>query len=85
MENNDLRLTIPVKESFHKVVKELFETKQTIAALYDDNGMTRANGMIKDLFEKEGLHWLRMEDGTEIRINSLHAVNGVFSSDYSTC
>jgi hypothetical protein len=85
MENNDVRPTIPVKGSFYETVKELFEKKQKIAALYDDNGVTRANGMITALFDKDGVQWIRMEDGTEIRIDKLHAVNGIFSSDYSTC
>lgn len=81
----DLRQTIDVNGSFYEQVKELFENKQPIAVLYDDNGITRANGIIAALFEKDGLQWMKLDAGTEIRIDKLEAVNGNFSPDYSTC
>lgn len=81
----DNRQTIDVNGSFYQQVKELFEKKQKIAVLYDDNGTTRANGMIASMFEKDGVQWMKLDDGTEIPIDKLQAVNGVFSSDYSTC
>ena len=85
MMENDTRETIPASGSFYEQVKGLFEKKQKIAALYDDNGLTRANGLITALFEKEDGQWMKLDDGTEIRIDKLQAVNGVFSSDFSTC
>ncbi|SFW79234.1 hypothetical protein [Chitinophaga sancti] len=72
-------------ESFYPLIMELFEKKEKAAILYDDNGPTRAGGIIESVFEKEGTHWLRLEDGTEIQVDKLQAVNGNFSSDFSTC
>lgn len=81
----DKRVAIPRGGSFYPVVKELFENKQKAAILYDDNGVTRANGHIERLFERDGHQWLQLEDQTEIRIDKLYAINGTFSSDYSEC
>jgi hypothetical protein len=53
--------------------------------LYEDSGVTRANGFITDVFEKEGKHWLRLDDKQEIEISKIYAINGLFSSDYSEC
>lgn len=72
-------------ESFYPIIVELFEKKEKASILYDDNGPTRAGGIIESVFEKEGKHWLRLEDQTEISVDTLQAVNGNFSSDFSTC
>ncbi|WP_341836578.1 hypothetical protein WJU16_01590 [Chitinophaga pollutisoli] len=82
---SDTRKTLPVKSSFYELIVALYEQQQTASVLYEDNGVTRANGLIKDLFDKEGEKWFRLADDTEIRIDSLYAVNGTFSSDYSEC
>lgn len=82
---SDTRQTLPPKGSFESQIVALYELRQTASVLYDDNGVTRANGLIAALFDKEGERWFRLVDGTEIRIGSLIAVNGTFSSDYSEC
>lgn len=81
----DTRTTIPTGGSFYALILELFEKKQQAAILYEDNGVTRANGIIESVFDRDGYRWLRLEDQTEIRIDKLYAVNGTFSSDYSEC
>ncbi|WP_126243338.1 hypothetical protein [Chitinophaga rhizosphaerae] len=82
---SDTRKTLPPKGSFDSQIVELFEEKQPASVLYEDNGVTRANGLIAAIFEKEGEKWFRLMDATEIRIGSLIAVNGTFASDYSEC
>ena len=82
---NDTRKTIPANGSFYAIVKELFENKQKAGILYEDNGVTRANGYITALFDKEGKPWMKLNDDLEIAIDKLYAVNGIFSSDYSEC
>lgn len=52
--NSDTRQTIPPGGSFLKQVQELFEQKVKAGILYEDHGVTRANGMITALFEKDG-------------------------------
>jgi hypothetical protein len=82
---NDTRETIPTNGSFYTIVKELFDNKQKAGILYEDNGVTRANGYITTLFEKDGKPWMKLNDDLEIPIDKLYAVNGTFSSDYSEC
>ena len=82
---NDTRRTIPANGSFYTIVKEIFGNKQKAGILYEDNGVTRANGYITALFEKEGKPWMKLNDDLEIAIDKLYAVNGIFSSDYSEC
>lgn len=81
----DKKDTIPVGGTFYPYVMELFESKQQVGILYEDNGVTRANGLIESVFERDGFQWLKLEDQTEIRIDKLYAINGKFSSDYSEC
>ncbi len=82
---SDTRQTIPANGSFYELILALYEQQQQASVLYEDNGVTRANGMISEVFEQEGAKWFRLNDGTEVRIDKLYAVNGTFSSDYSEC
>ena len=50
--NNDTRETLPAKGNFYELVMTLFQEKQPAAMLYEDGGVTRANGFITDVFEK---------------------------------
>jgi hypothetical protein len=79
------RQTLPATGSFYEIVMKLFQEKQHAAMLYEDGGVTRANGFITDVFEKEGKQWLRLDDKLEIGISKIYAINGLFSSDYSEC
>lgn len=81
----DTRETLPVKGSFYEQVKAIYEQKQGISILYEDGGVTRANGLVTSLFEREGIMWMRLNDKVDIRIDKLYAVNGTFASDYSEC
>ncbi len=81
----DNRKTIGVNQDFLATVKDLYETRQKAAILYEDNGVTRASGFISALFEKEGKPFLLLDGKLEIAVSSLYAVNGTFSTDYSEC
>ena len=81
----DIRDTNPVNGSFYNQVVELFTNKQKAGILYEDNGVTRGNGMITAVYEKDGFQWLKLNDELDIRIDKLYAVNGRFASDYSEC
>ena len=83
--NNDTRETLLAKGNFYDIVMQLFQDKQHAAMLYEDGGVTRANGHITAIFEKEGKQWLRLDDKLEIEISKIYAINGLFSSDYSEC
>ena len=83
--NKDVRETIPANGSFYNLVKDLYDKKQKVGILYEDNGVTRANGMITSMYEKDGFQWMQLDDTLNIRIDALYAINGIFSSDYSEC
>lgn len=83
--NTDSRETLPNNGSFYELVMTLFRKKEKAALLYDDNGVTRANGFITDVFEKDGKQWMRLDNNLEIEIGKLYALNGLFDSDYSEC
>src|SRR6476620_11685963 len=82
--NAGIRETLPAKASFHEIILSLYQKKDPVNILYDDNGLTRANGYIKYLNENES-PYLVLENETRININSIVAVNGIFASDYSEC
>lgn len=82
--NNDVRQTVATAADFLPVLRQLFEEQKAVALLYEDSGVTRANGQIEGLYEKDNAHWIRVE-GKEIPITGLYAVNGLFTADYSEC
>ncbi len=84
----DTRQTLPPKGSFQGILEELFRNKQEAGILYEDNGVTRASGLITSLYEKDGKQWMQLdakEGKIDISIDKLYAVNGTFTSDYSEC
>eukprot|EP01035_Chromulina_nebulosa_P012475 gene12475-16627_t len=81
--NTDSRVTLPINGTFYKQVVELFEQKQKAGILYEDSGVTRANGMITAVYEKDGKQWMQLDDKLDIEIDKLYALNGIFASDYS--
>lgn len=83
--NTDTRETLPANGNFYDLVMTLFQQQQKAAILYEDNGVTRAGGLITAVFEKEGKKYLKLDNGLEIALDHLYAVNGTFSSDYSEC
>ena len=84
----DSRQTLPPNGSFQNILEALFHQKQQAAILYEENGVTRANGIITSLYEKNGKQWMQLdakEGMIDISIDQLYAVNGTFTSDYSEC
>lgn len=82
--NNDVRQTVAAASDFLPILQQLFEQRKPAAILYEDGGVTRANGQIERLYEKDGTHWIKVE-GKDIPTTSLYAVNGLFTADYSEC
>lgn len=81
----DTRETLPSGASFYAIVLQLFKEKQKAAILYEDNVVTRANGFIDQVYEKDGKKIMKFDNGLEVNIDNLYAINGTFSSDYSEC
>ncbi|MBO9659883.1 MAG: hypothetical protein J7527_13770 [Chitinophagaceae bacterium] len=83
--NTDTRQTIPNGASFYAQLEELFKSKQTAGLLYEDHGVTRANGLISALYKEDGREWIELEGGLKIAVDTIYALNGIFRSDYSEC
>ncbi|MET0464523.1 MAG: hypothetical protein ABW007_15265 [Chitinophagaceae bacterium] len=83
--NTDTRQTIPNGASFFTQLETLFQSKQVAGLLYEDHGVTRANGIITALYKEDGREWLELEGGLKIAVDTIYALNGVFRSDYSEC
>ena len=83
--NTDTRQTIPNGASFLAQLEELFHSKQTAGLLYEDHGVTRANGLITALYKEDGREWMELEGGLKIAVDTIYALNGIFRSDYSEC
>jgi len=81
----DQRQTNPVNGNFYQQLKDCHEKKQQVAILYEDGGVTRLQGQVTGLFEKDNIIWIEFNGTLDIRIDALYAVNGIFSSDYTEC
>ena len=83
--NADIRETLPAKSSFHDIILSLYQKEDLANILYDDNGLTRANGYIKYLNQQNEFPYMMLDNEVQVDINSIVAVNGIFASDYSEC
>ena len=81
----DVRETLSVKGDFYDVIYSLFEKNETASILYDNQGITRANGKIKEVSDRNDAPFFLLENGLKIDVHSIIAVNGIFASDYSEC
>lgn len=81
----DKRETLSSKENFYNILHTLYHTNEEASILYDYNGITRANGNIKQLSEPCESAYLILDDNSRINIRSIVAVNGIFAADYSEC
>lgn len=80
----DTRITLNNKESFFKMLKHLHTHATKVSLLYDNNGLTRYEGFITGITGVlEPL--LLLQDGLEIPMSSVIAVNGIFVPEYSEC
>jgi hypothetical protein len=81
----DTRITLNDEQSFFQLLKQLHTDQSKVSLLYDNNGLTRYEGMIGSIVTDSLQPSLLMQDGTEIAVSSVVAVNGIFAPDYSEC
>ena len=81
----DIRETLPVAGNFYNIILSLYQKKETANILYDNNGLTRANGNITQLGEENRCTYFVLDNRVQINITSIVAVNGIFADDYSEC
>ena len=81
----DCRVTIDKKTGFLKMLQEAFDSGKPVNMLLDDEGLSRANGTITSINTKDNTSIITLNGHTDISMDKLVAVNGIFSDDFSEC
>jgi hypothetical protein len=81
----DCRLTLGKGESFLEMLQSSYLSGQKSYLLYDENGMTRAEGFIKAIHVDAANPAIEMEDGLKIALKDIIACNGIFLPEYGEC
>lgn len=81
----DSRITLPANETFLSLLVSCMAGNSKVAMLIDDNGLVRAEGLIKQIFPDAPQPYLEMQSGTKILLQNIMAVNGIFASSYCEC
>lgn len=77
----DCRITIGPEENFPAMLKHCMEENIKAEMLLDINGLERAGGYVKSLSNEKVV----LEDGRQIELKFIVAVNGIFAESYSGC
>jgi hypothetical protein len=81
----DIRTTLPVNGTFLEMLVNCRERNEKAAMLLDSDGMNRAEGLIKAIYPDAPKPYLKLVSGTRIDLETIVAVNGVFSPSFSEC
>jgi len=83
----DLRETFANDEQLYEFLSELFNNKQKVSLIIDNNGLTRLEGEITSLVKQEirKKSLLTINKEKPVKLEQVVAVNGIFRSDYSEC
>lgn len=81
----DIRNTLKVNETFLEILENCFKGKTKVSMLLEDNGLVRAEGIIKNLEVNIAQPYIEMQDGLIIILTTITAINGIFIASYSEC
>lgn len=81
----DSRKTLKRNDTFLALLQDLLNTGEKASLLIDDNGMERAEGIVKVIRLDNEVPFVQLEGSTKIILASIVAVNGIFHPDYSEC
>lgn len=81
----DCRLTLTKNDSFLKMLHNSYLSGEKVFLLFDENGLTRTEGIIKAIYIDTPTPTIEMEDGLKIAVRNIVAVNGFFSIEYGEC
>jgi hypothetical protein len=81
----DIRAALSANENFKQKLKDCFENKEKVSMILDDGGLTRAEGVITNIFFDTQPAYIELHDGTKVNVHAIVAINGTFLSDYSEC
>ena len=81
----DCRVTLNAKETFVEMLTAAHQSGQKVSLLIDENGITRAEGIIRAMHIGEASPFIELDNGNKVQLNKLVAVNGVFLPAYGEC
>lgn len=81
----DQRITLKKNEKFDALLQQIKSDNESARLLYDDNGMERAEGMIKELNLQAKEPFIILDNDQKIIIENILGVNGIFKDDYTEC
>ncbi|MGC4232118.1 MAG: hypothetical protein QM594_03845 [Niabella sp.] len=81
----DQRDTLKAGEKFDELLQEALHNNEPARLLYDNNGLMRTEGTIRELNLQNEKPYVILQDGQQIFIESIIAVNGRFRDNYTEC
>ncbi len=81
----DTRETLGVYEDFSGIIRSLVSTGMPANILFDHNGLERTAGCIIRFDESSGNKSIHLNNGLELKLEWIVAINGTFRSNYSEC
>lgn len=81
----DSRETLPTKTTFIELLKEAYQSGNKVHLLIDDEGLVRAEGIIKAISTDSENPLIELESGLKIELKKIAAVNGIFLPEYAEC
>ena len=81
----DCRITLNNNESFHHMLEEAFAAGEKIYMLIDENGLQQVEGVITSIETTNGNFVINLDNGRQIPLKTIAALNGVFLPEYGEC
>lgn len=81
----DCRITLNENETFLELLKTLYQSKQKLHLLVDEDGITREEGFIVNINDSVSPEQIEMDNGTKISVKKIIAINGVFLPEFGEC
>ncbi len=81
----ECRITLNKDDNFLETLTLCMREKQMVNMILDNGGLVRVSGLIKSIRTDNTSPYLELEDGQKIELNTIVAVNGLFSDSYSEC
>lgn len=81
----DARETLPVNDTFMEHLKEAYQSGIKVYLLIDDEGLVRAEGIIKAISTDNINPFIELDNGLSIEVKKIVAVNGLFLPEYGEC
>lgn len=81
----DSRETLSVNETFKVQLNEAYQSGSKVHLLIDDEGLVRAEGIIKTISPDSASPVIELESGIKVEVRKIVAVNGLFLPEYGEC